>query len=32
VARVENLVNKRPRRRLGYRTPSEILASKIRRI
>jgi IS30 family transposase len=32
VARVKNLLNKRPRRRLGYRTPSEILAPKMRRI
>ncbi len=32
VARVENLLNKRPRRRLGYRTPSEVLAPKMRRI
>ncbi len=32
VARVENLLNKRPRRRLGYRTPSGVLAPKMRRI
>lgn len=29
VARVENLINERPRRRLGYRTPAEILASRL---
>jgi len=30
VARVEKLLNERPRRRLGYRTPSEVLAPKMR--
>jgi IS30 family transposase len=30
VARVERLLNERPRRRLGYRTPSEVLAPKLR--
>lgn len=30
VARVEKLLNERPRRRLGYRTPSEVLAKKMR--
>jgi len=30
VARVEKLINERPRRRLGYRTPSEVLANKLR--
>jgi IS30 family transposase len=30
VARVEKLLNDRPRRRLGYRTPSEVLAPKMR--
>jgi len=29
VARVEQLLNERPRRRLGYRTPAEILASRL---
>jgi transposase, IS30 family len=29
VARVELLLNERPRRRLGYRTPAEILASRL---
>lgn len=29
VARVEQLINERPRRRLGYRTPAEILASRL---
>jgi len=26
MARVEKLLNERPRKRLGYRTPSEVLA------
>ena len=30
VARVEKLLNERPRRRLNYRTPSEILAKRMR--
>jgi len=30
VARAEQLLNERPRRRLGYRTPYEILASRLR--
>jgi transposase, IS30 family len=30
VARVEKLLNERPRRRLDYRTPSEVLAPKLR--
>jgi IS30 family transposase len=30
VARVECLLNERPRRRLGYRTPLEVLAKKLR--
>lgn len=29
VARVEKLINERPRKRLGYRTPLEILATRI---
>jgi transposase, IS30 family len=29
VARVEKLLNERPRRRLGYRTPSEVLAKRL---
>jgi transposase, IS30 family len=29
VARVELLLNERPRKRLGYRTPAEILASRL---
>jgi transposase, IS30 family len=29
VARVEQLLNERPRRRLGYRTPIEILATRL---
>ncbi len=29
VARVEQLINERPRRRLGYRTPLEILAPRL---
>ena len=29
VARVERSLNERPRRRLGYRTPAEILASRL---
>jgi IS30 family transposase len=29
VARVEQLLNERPRRRLGYRTPAEVLASRL---
>jgi IS30 family transposase len=29
VARVEQLLNERPRRRLGYRTPAEILAKRL---
>jgi IS30 family transposase len=29
VARVENLLNERPRRRLGYRTPAEILVKRL---
>jgi transposase, IS30 family len=29
VARVENLLNERPRRRLGYRTPAEILSKRL---
>jgi IS30 family transposase len=29
VARVEQLLNERPRRRLGYRTPAEILAQRL---
>jgi IS30 family transposase len=29
VARVERLLNERPRRRLGYQTPAEILAKRI---
>ncbi|MDZ4779827.1 MAG: IS30 family transposase [Planctomycetia bacterium] len=31
AARVEQLLNERPRKRLGYRTPSEVLAFKLRR-
>ena len=30
VARVEQLLNERPRRRLDYRTPAEVLASRLR--
>lgn len=30
VARVEKILNERPRCRLGYRTPSEVLAPKLR--
>jgi IS30 family transposase len=30
VARVEKLLNERPRKRLGYRTPQEVLANKLR--
>jgi transposase, IS30 family len=29
VARVENLINERPRRRLDYRTPTEVLAKRL---
>jgi IS30 family transposase len=29
VARVEQLLNERPRKRLGYRTPAEVLASRL---
>jgi IS30 family transposase len=29
VARVERLLNERPRKRLGYRTPSELLANRL---
>src|SRR6266478_65005 len=29
VARAEKLLNERPRRRLGYRTPAEVLAKKL---
>ena len=29
VARVEQLLNERPRRRIGYRTPAEILAQRL---
>ena len=29
VARVEELLNERPRRRLGYRTPAEILPKRL---
>jgi len=29
VARVEDLLNERPRRRLGYRTPAEVLAKRL---
>jgi len=29
VTRIETLLNERPRQRLGYKTPSEILASKL---
>lgn len=29
VARVEKLLNERPRRRLGYRTPREVLAKRL---
>lgn len=29
VARVEQLLNERPRKRLGYRTPAEVLANKL---
>jgi IS30 family transposase len=29
VARVEKLLNERPRRRLNYRTPLEILATRL---
>ena len=29
VARVEKLLNERPRRRLEYRTPSEVLAKRM---
>jgi IS30 family transposase len=31
VARVEAMLNDRPRKRLGYRTPAEVLAAKVRR-
>jgi IS30 family transposase len=31
VARVEQLINERPRRRLNYRTPTEVLAKHLRR-
>jgi IS30 family transposase len=31
VARMERQLNERPRRRLDYRTPAEVLASKLRR-
>ena len=30
VARAEKLLNERPRKRLGYRTPQEVLAKKLR--
>ena len=30
VARVEELINERPRRRLGYRTPNEVLSKRMR--
>jgi IS30 family transposase len=30
VARVEQLLNERPRKRLGYRTPQEVLTNKLR--
>jgi IS30 family transposase len=30
VARAEKLLNERPRKRLGYRTPQEVLANKLR--
>ena len=30
VARAEKLLNERPRKRLGYRTPAEVLARKLR--
>jgi len=30
VARAEKLLNERPRKRLGYRTPQEVLANKMR--
>ena len=30
VARVEKLLNERPRKRLGYRTPQEVLAKQLR--
>jgi transposase InsO family protein len=29
VARVENLLNERPRRRLGYRTPAKVLSKRL---
>jgi len=29
VARVEKLLNERPRKRLGYRTPAEVLAKRL---
>ena len=29
VARVEQLLNERPRKRLGYRTPAEVLAKRL---
>jgi transposase, IS30 family len=32
VARVETLLNERPRRRLGYRTPAEVLSKRLCRI
>ncbi|MBN2024911.1 MAG: IS30 family transposase, partial [Pirellulales bacterium] len=32
VARAEQLLNERPRKRLGYRTPAEVLAKIPRRI
>ena len=30
VARTEELLNERPRKRLGYRTPQEVLANRMR--
>lgn len=32
VARVEHLLNERPRKRLGYKTPNEVFARHLRRI
>jgi IS30 family transposase len=29
VARVEKLINERPRKRLGYRSPAEVLAKRL---
>jgi hypothetical protein len=30
IAKVQQLLNDRPRKRLGYRTPNEVLASRLK--